>query len=256
MNNNIHQSASNMTIRSIFSKAWSLVHGSKAAIWNIAILIMLVSITLEWIVNRILGFNSQHTHYFTRYIMLPILTNLLIAPFYAGSVMVAIQRARGELVNVKSGYQFFHRYIPIAITMVIVGFISNLIVMIINIPALASTLGRSLPFFDIISVLFSVLIYTFFILSIPMVIDKQYTPGQALSASVILVKPHWFRVFVIFILTYLCLSIATILLFLGPTLKSSIIMIIGAVIFIAAMIWLLPFLFLLIGVIYHRLLDR
>jgi len=255
MNNDASISSSDISVTSVFSKAWSLVHGSKGAIWSVAVLILLIAATLEWITNRVIGIDIQHTHYAIRYILLPILTNLFIAPFYAGGVMVAIKRVRGESINIKSGYQYLRQFLALAITMIVVGLISNLLTMVINIPTIAFALGRSLPYFDIAAVLFSLAVYTFFILSIPMIIDKQYTPGQALLASPMLVKQKWLQIFLIFLVTYLCLFVLLIPTFLGLILSNSTLMLIGSVIIIAALIWLLPFVFLLTGVIYHRLVD-
>ena len=244
-----------ITVTSVFSKAWSLVHGSKGAIWSVAILIILIAGTLEWLFNRIIGINLQNAHYFIRYLMLPIITNIAIASFYAGSIMVAIKRTRNESVDRKTGFQYFHQFVPIAITLVIVGLIGNLFTMIVNIPAIAHALGSFLPYLDLISVLFSLIVYTLFLLSVPMITDKQYTTGQALAASPMLVGPHWFRIFLIFILAYLCIFIVTIPTFIGLIFNSSIMTMIGGVIAIVAMIWLMPFLFLLVAEIYHRLVD-
>jgi len=242
-----------ISVIAVFSNAWKLVKGSKGPIWNVAILILLIAATLEWASNRMIDINLQHTHYFIRYITLPILTNILIAPFYAGAIMVAIHHTRGETINIKSGFQYFHRLIPILITVVIIGLVSSLLTMIINIPQIAYSLGKALPYFDLIALIFKLFVYSIFVLSVPMVIDKNYSPGEALATSVLIVKPHCLRVFAIFFTAYLCLFIILTPTFLGLILNNDTLMIIGSVINVFLLIWLLPFAFLLIGDIYHRL---
>lgn len=246
---------SEITISGVYKNAWSRLHGSKGAIWIVAILIILIAITIEYF-SKWIRTDSQTVHYWLSYIIVPIVVNLAIALFYGGSFMVAIKCARDEEINLRSGFQYRDRYWPAAIVMAIVGLISNLVVIIINIPPIAQAVGRRLPYFDLLGALFSLLVYAFFISSVPLIMDKNKGIGEALSESLQKVKSHWLRIFVIFFLAYLVLFLSYLPTVIGLAIGSNTLMLIGALIFVAILIWLLPFLFLLGGDIYHRLVDK
>jgi len=227
----------------------------KGSVWSIAIVIILIILTIAFISNFI-TIQKQALHYWLSYLIFPIILYLLIGPFYGGSFMVVIKRFRNEEVNIKTGYQYLHRYVATAITMAIIGLISNLISIIINIPAIRLSLGHGLLYFDLLGGLFSLLVYALFILSVPLVIDKNYSVGQALSESLKKVKSHWLRVFAILFLAYLILFILYIPAITGLVLHNGLLTLLGGVFFIVVLIWFLPFLFLLAGDIYHRLIDE
>lgn len=241
-----------ITIKSIYKDAWEKLHGSKKAIWAIAIVNLLIILTIAYFANAI-ATQSQSLHYWLSYIIFPVALYLFIGPFYGSSMMVAIKHLRGEPVTIKTGYQYLHRYIPVAITMAIIGLVSNIISIITNIPSIAETLGPSLPYFDLLSGLFSLFVYVFFLLAIPLIMDKNYKVGQALRESLKKIKSYWLRACVIFLLAYLILFVTYIPAIAGLVLHSTIVTLFGGAFFIAILIWFLPFLFLLAGSIYLRL---
>lgn len=244
-----------LRIRNTFKNAWSRLHGSKKSIWSIAVLVILISATIEYFSKWLFLVDSTAFHYWARYIIVPIIMSLLIGPFYGGSLMVAIQCARGESINIKSGYEYFHRYSQAAILMAIIALASNLMVIILNIPSVAESVGLSMPYFDLLGALFSFAIYSLFVLSIPLAIDKNKSVSESLIESIKIIKPHWLRVFFIFFLAYLVLFIFYVPIVLGLSFSSATITIIGVSVFVFFMIWFLPFLFLLGGEIYHQLVD-
>lgn len=243
-----------ITISGVFNSAWKKLRGSKLSIWSTAIVMVLLAITIAYISNKIKT-QSIMLHFWLSYIFFPILLYFLLGPFYGGSLMVAIKRFRDEPVNMKTGYQYLHRYIVLGITLAIIGFLSNLVSIVINIPVIRDSIGSGLPYFDLLSGIFSLLIYAFFVLSVPLIIDKNYTIGKALSTSLVKIKSHWFRVFLIFFFAYLILFLIYIPAVLGVVLHSSLLMLFGVLFFAIIAIWFLPFLFLLGGNIYHRLID-
>ena len=92
-------------------------------------------------------------------------------------------------------------------------------------------------------------------LSIPLITDKNKSPIQSLLRSFKLVKTCWFRVLVILLIGYTFIALA-----MAPTLLGLIVhpwvIVLGIAIFVVALMWLLPFLFLLEGVIYSKLVDQ
>ena len=249
---------SSLTIGSVLNEAWSLVKGSKWPIWAIMLGLIAVAALLQIMQFTIFGDDPKHLSYMARYLYFPIITNAIIAPFYAGTIMVAIKRARGEQVSAGSGYQYCNRYLPTATVMVVVAFIASLGIIIINVPTVLQTLEqtRTLFFFALLLALFfSVLVYTFFLLSIPLTVDKKYNPSQAMANSILWVKPYWFKILLLFIIVDFYIIAAAIPMYLGMLFMNTIIMFIGICLFLLALVWLAPFLFLIQGVIYHKLVD-
>ncbi|MCB1827243.1 MAG: hypothetical protein KDH94_02375, partial [Coxiellaceae bacterium] len=149
-----------ITISGVYKNAWSRLHGAKGSIWSIAALMLLISLTIDWSVGFI-RVDSITTHFWLAYVVIPAVTAAIIAPFYAGSFMVAILRARNEPINLRTGFQYKPYYLKVAVTWVIVTLLSELMLTIINIPAIANATGTALPYLDLIGYLFWLVLNTF-----------------------------------------------------------------------------------------------
>jgi len=251
-NNN---SATAVYISNTFNTAWSKLSGAKAPIWSVAITFVFLGALIEWLTQRYLTAENGTVLYILRYAIIPILTNLCIAPFYGGSLMVAIQHVRGQSIHLLSGYRYFQYYIPTAICMVIIGFLSNLAAMIINLPPLASLFGSKLPYLELAAGIYSLVIYALFLFSIPLVLDQHYKVSTALITSVKRAVPYLPKIIILFLLAYLFVFLATIpaLIALGLE-KWAFLKLIGSLFFIAVLIWLLPFFLLLCAELYQRII--
>lgn len=238
----------------IIGQAWELVSGSKWPIWAIAILIGVVSIVLQVIIAYIFRIDMKAPPMVYQYLILPCINSIVIAPFFGGAVMVGITRARGKTIGPKLGYQYFGKTLPLMITMLIMALLANIINTIVHIPAIAIPLGFQAGWLNLIAAIISILVYVFLFLSVPFVIDKDLAPLTALKMSFEVVKHCWFKVLILFILVYLFFLIAMIPLFIG-TLIHPYARLLGAAILIGALIWLIPFAFLVEGVLYHKLVD-
>lgn len=243
------------TISGTLNEAWSLVKGSKGSIWCVTLVIAIVASCLQLITHYLLGIDTKAGASLSTQILLPIVINLLIAPFYAGALMIAIKRARHETVTVGTGFQYFTHYVNVAITMVIVAFIASIPALVINAPGMMPEPGATKGLLSILGGLLSTLVYTFFLLSVPLVADKNHSPKQALSQSIKLISPHWFKVFALLLISYLFILIIAIPFLIGMLLLHNIVILFGAIILLIGVVWLVPFLFLITGNIYHHLVD-
>jgi hypothetical protein len=245
-----------LSIINTLKSAWTALEGTKMPIWSIAVLFILITATLEWVTNWIIHFDSQQHHYWVNHIIIPVITNFCVAVFYGGGIMVAIHHKRKTIINLKTGYQYLHRFWPAAAAMVIIGFLSNLMTIFINIPAIAQKIGQRLAYFDLTSTLFSLIVESIFILSIPLIMDKNQDTKTALLHSLKITKPHVIQIFFLLLLTYLGLFLSALPMIIGVSFNHPTLLTIGTFFFVAAMIWLLPFLFLVTGEIYHQLVDK
>lgn len=237
------------------NQAWKHIKGAKLAIWLVVICMILISTLLNLLVYSLFGIDEMHTPYWIRFILMPILSNVLVAPFYAGAVMTAIQHIRGEKTVPASGFFYFKYYLPLAIALIIITFIASIGMMIINIPTVAASFGKNISWLEGLAALYSTIIYTFFILTIPLIADKNKQPFKAMRASFNLVKPHWLKVFAIILISYFVILLFTVPLFLGISFMKTLAIIIGGIILIGAAIWLIPWIFMIQGMIYHLLVD-
>ncbi len=244
-----------LRVGKILNSAWEQVKGVKWPIWVVAIVVGVAAIAIRLILDKLMGVDLKHPEFVNNIIIIPIIMNAIVAPFYAGMLMIAITRARGESPRVKTGFQYFHKWIPLGITLVVTSLIGSIPYIIVNIPGFISGSPEIKAIADLIAMILALIIYVLFLLSVPLVADKDKSPGQAISTSVKLVAPHWLKVFVAVLIPYVFVLIIIIPLILGFAFSSMLLLALGYIIFIVALIWLLPFLLMVLGTIYHRLVD-
>lgn len=246
---------STFTIKSVLGTAWHLVKGSKWAIWLPSLAIAATSVSVQFILHSILKIDPNYPPTFFEFLLLPLITNIMIAPFFAGAFMVAIRRARGEKINKTTGYRYFSRTGSLMLILALITIFSNTLLYVANQSHVIVFFQGHNHLLQMAAGIISALVCVFFILSIPLVADKQERPFQALAHSAKLIKPRWFRVSMILLVGYVLMLIAMLPTLIG-LLTHPLIIALGLIIFVVILIWLLPFLFLLEGVIYHRLVDE
>jgi hypothetical protein len=106
-----------------------------------------------------------------------------------------------------------------------------------------------------INTLFSIFVNSFLFLSVAFAVDKTNSPFKALFVSFKTLRPHWSKMVGILIMQYVICFSTWIFLVLGAYYHSFILMGLGAIVVFVMQIWLLPFLFLMLGVVYHKLID-
>lgn len=244
-----------LTIRSVIDRAWPLTTGAKAPIWIVVLVTLSIAIIVNYIATLAFGLQPNQSHFYLDYIILPLITNILIAPFYTGSIMVAVRRARDEKVDPGTGFQYFTPYIYIVITVVIVGFISSCFVIFINHPSISAKIQDLKPIYTFLAGILSALIYAFLILSIPLVADKNYSPLTAIQKSIQLTSPVWYKIFLLILFGYLCIIISLIPCIIGLLLMNTYVIWLGIILTVIALVWVVPFLFLIHGVVYRMLVN-
>lgn len=246
----------NIHMTGTISESFSSLKGIKGYLWILIILMIAITALLNFISHDILKIDIKNPPFYFAYIVLPIITNIIIAPFYAGAIMVCVKHLRQEVINIKTGFSYFHLYFQLGLAMAIIGFLGSLFIVIMNIPALVTVLGQHKLWLDVVGGIYSLLIYTFFILTIPLIADKKYRPLQAMMESIKRVSHHWIKVLIIIILTYLIIVLCTIPLLIGVMLAHFYLVILGGVVLAILLIWVLPFLFMIQSMIYYKLTEN
>ena len=208
------------TIKDIFKEAWMLVKGSKL-IFNISLLLyILIAIVLQKLIS--LAINPQ-IYYASHDIIKAMLADEtqsllslpIIAPITAGIVMLGVKRSALKKITILSIFNYY-------------------------------TITWSLVFASILVSLTTFMGFIFFILpgiylavafsfTTPLIVDKQFGVLKAMKTSLLAVHKKWFKFFTIYA-SLVIMVLLSIVFTLGITL-----------------IWLLPFIFIVNGILYKRI---
>lgn len=247
-----------LDVRENLAQAWRLLKGSKAPLWSTSLGWIAVAgaiLLFAWFVSFLLptriAFNPLTLLSLTWVIL------LITAPLFAGVNMVAIKRARGEPVTLRTGFQYFDQWLPLAGAFLLISLIIAALIFIFSAflnfavfrflnPEVLNRGGPTLILSLSTSLLFN-LISALVIFVIPLVADRKLPVFQALTLSLQISKKNWIELFKLLILFY-GLNLLTLLICEVPY--------IGLFCYIVINIWLFPFIFLNIGIAYHKLVDR
>lgn len=227
--------------------AWRLTKGSKTALWTASfawVAIAAVILLFAWLMRLFIP-PAIALHPLT----LLSLTWIIIAvtaPLFAGMNMIAIKRARGESVLLRTGFQYFHQWLPLAGAFILIALISAAFILaftlvlnyLVWVPGLILTS---------ISVLLFNLIYALLIFVIPLISDQHLPVFKALNQSLSIAKAHWLKLFALLMIFY----VLNLLSLLACEIPYA-----GLICYIIISIWLIPFIFMNIGVAYHQLVDK
>ncbi len=239
-------------------QAWRLIKGSKISFWTVSlawIAMAAIVVLIGWRISLLLPPKFM-AHPLTLVSSSWIII-MLTAPLFAGMSMVAIKRVRGETVSAKTGFQYFRQWPSLALGFLIISIICALVIFLFNtlldqviLPMLSPALlqnwlpGMLLTFLG--TIIFNVT-YALLIFIIPLIADRQLPAFSALLHSVRIALRHWLKLFVLLIIFYL-LNLITLSLCEIPF--------VGLICYIVINIWLIPFIFLSMGIAYHQLIDR
>lgn len=207
-----------VSIGEIISEAWQKTKGNKVKFW---LAILLYAITLS-VVNLIIGNSAV---YFVFSLGLAesgvfILFGLVLLLFFcineslkAGILMLGIKIARDERVLPTEVFSHFNKLLPIAI-----------------VNGLVWTLIYAGYFLLIIPGIYLKVAY---MLAVPLVVDKNMGPWQAMETSRKAITKHWFS-------------------FFGLLLIGILLFILGALPLLIGLIWVLPLLSIAFGIVYRN----
>lgn len=246
-------------IRAILKQSYGLLYGSKWAIWIGVILLVLISTLTSAIIFLIAKQNPAH--YDTLHFISLLISTAISSPVLAALFLVGAKRSRGEVVHADIIISYFKRFIPLACAAVILFIIREITSGFVVLHPNQS------PYMIILAIL-TLIVSVFLMLTLPLVADKELNPFKAMITSIKKVSGHWFKVLLLvilmglgFILTYaitlgLCVLIihGVAMLLNTVALKAVLISIVSAVALIMS-IWLVPYCFVVSGVMYHELVD-
>lgn len=256
------------SVRGTLHDAWKSVHGAKAALWAISGVTLGVGFGVMFIVAMILGFvffgahpdfvHSPIVNFFFQSIA-AIAIYAVTAPFVSGIFMTAIKRARNETVDANSGFHYFKYWFQTAIALILVALIVLVVTGVFQYIGYAFHVTGSQMgffFFYVISALSSVVLLAFFLFTVPLVADQNKKAIAAIRHSYSVVKPHLLRMIVLMIAYYAVAFVTMLpaaLAFLCPL---AYVKILGSIASAVIAVWTVPYLHMIVGTAYHRLVDQ
>ncbi|MCK5524572.1 MAG: hypothetical protein KAI83_15685 [Thiomargarita sp.] len=202
------------SISDVLKEAWQKTDGVKGTFWG-AFIIAFIGIPVGIIViiiaiSLLLGMPVEIFQLILY--LVQIVLYIVLLPFIVGIIMIAVRRSVELPVRFSIIFDYFGYTIPI----VIAFFLTNLL-MIIGLMAL------------IIPGIYLLIAYLF---TLPLIVEKNLGPWEAMEASRKAVTHHWFKVFFTIIIMHIIVIISAIPLGIG-------------------LIWTLPMIFNVHGILYR-----
>lgn len=200
----------NWTIAEVMAEAWQLKNGFKSTYWGA----LLLYTTVAMVISGVFEFVGSGSTIMK--IISQLVSGLVGYPLWVGLMMIAIKHSVGTPTDVSMIFAYYPKTIPI--------FLNYLLMMVLVL------IGLSLLVLPGIYLAFA---YT---LAMPLIVEKNLGPWDALEASRKAITPCWFRTFGLFFVSSIILMISALPIGIG-------------------LIWTVPFLALVMAIVYRNLIG-
>lgn len=207
-----------LSMGSVLSEAWAKTSGAKWTI-HLALVIymavyLLVGFGIPMIIGFIFGASEGSFGYDILVMAVSIAAAAISLPMGMGLFMIGLRRSLDAPISANSVMEFFHKTIPLFITMLIMYIMILLGLLLLVIPGI-----------------YLMIAYYF---AAPLVVEKGLSPWQALEISRKAVTRRWFSIFFIFFVLTLIVGLSAIPLFIGT-------------------IWTIPMAVIVYGIMYRNM---
>lgn len=218
----------NLEVSKLLKEAWNITRSSKLSInlglWSIFGLGLLVTMIYASFTGGIDSLVEDQQSV----LFLNLLLIMLIWPLLAGVEMMGIYHAVGIKTRSTHIFSFLKRGSFVAITATFIWMIVNLGMFLFVIPGVFAAVVTSL--------------------AIPLVIEKNLTPFQAIWVCMRAMSFQWYKVFCIYLLMFIMLTVLAIPLAAQQAGSFS-----GLIVFIAGMCYLAPWFYNVKGLMYREM---
>ncbi|WP_371379050.1 hypothetical protein [Thalassotalea aquiviva] len=211
---------------SVLKEAWTLTKTNKQPIISGLLLVLLIGMILSFFAFEYMGGAEAVIADPQKQWIINLLATVVLYPFIAGVEMMGVSHSVGIKTRTGFVFAFLKRSAFIALAAVIVSSLTSLGFYLI-LPGIYLTVALSL--------------------TIPLIIEKQMSPVQAIILSLKATRFEWFNLFKIYAMLFalLCLSILP-WAFGVPS-------IIAMPLFCVAMLWLAPMFYNVKGILYREI---
>ncbi|MFN2366607.1 MAG: hypothetical protein ABR523_09140 [Desulfurivibrionaceae bacterium] len=200
-------------IMGIIGEAWSRTSGTKGPVWAAILLALLAAAAFSIAVTSISSIIGGGPLAAGLEGAARLTISIAGYPFMAGLLLLAIRRSVGLPINYKLAFSCFRLMLPIVIAYILTSILTFIGFFLLVIPGIYLSVAYALV--------------------IPLIIDKEMSPWQAMEASRKGVQRHWFKVFGLYIVMSIICFISAIPMGLG-------------------LIWTVPMFFMVNGILYRE----
>lgn len=216
------------SIGDTLSEAWSKVSGRKMSFFLAGLLYFVATIAISFVLQLVLGIlgfgavnlagatpdNTGITALIAGALLAPLIISALVYPMVGGIMMMGIKSAVDAPINPGMIFQQFGKIVPIFLCYLLMTILIIIGYLLFVIPGIYLTIAYAL--------------------AIPLIVEKDLGPWQALEASRKAITKRWFTVFFLFLLLGIIMVLAMIPLMIG-------------------FIWAAPLMAIVIGVMYRNM---
>lgn len=208
-----------LSIGEILGEAWRRTKGNKGTIWLAILLYIVAFAAVSFVAGMLTGYSAfdieqQVNASMTSSLLYNVIVNVVAGPLMAGMMMIGIKIARDEKTSPTEIFAHFDKLLPLVVASILM------------------TILMMLGF--ILLVLPGIYLMVAYMLALPLIVDQNLGPWQALETSRKAITKHWFGFFG-FLIVCLLLYIA------------------GALPLLIGLIWVLPLLSIAFGVVYRNI---
>lgn len=208
----------NFSISDVLGEAWRRTKGTKGLIIGGFVVFYAAMFAATLVLNLVFGLFGALTGGGMGFMIISsiisMLATVLAYPFLAGINMIGIRQAAGQPLQFNEIFNHFDRTVPVVITVLLMTLLSIIGYALFVIPGIYLSIA--------------------YLLAIPLVVERGLSPWQAMEASRKAISQHWFKVFGLFLLLGILLSLSAIPLGIG-------------------LVWTLPMMIVAIGVLYRTI---
>lgn len=200
-------------IMEVIREGWQRQNGMKGTTWLALLLYVAVMVALGFVQAMVLAAAGTDPNSAG---VLALATQLVVTvvswPMYAGLMMIGINRSVDLPLRATMVFGYFGSIVAIAIAMILVSIFTVIGFLLLIVPGIYLSIAYSM--------------------TLPLIVEKRLGVWEAMESSRRAVSKHWFKYFFTMLLMSLIAAVSAIPLFLG-------------------LIWTIPMMFAVIGVLYR-----
>lgn len=205
-----------VAIGDTLNEAWARTKGNKGTVWLGMLFYILAYAAIYIVAMMITGqsLTSPEANTGIGYVISEIIIVAAAAPLIAGMVMIGVKIARDEPVSGSEVFAHFDKALPLAIGMILMYLLVAIGFLLLILPGIYLLIG--------------------YLMMIPLIVDKNLGPWQALETSRKAITKHWFPFFGFMIVMFLLYVAGFLALVIG-------------------LIWAIPTLSIAYGILYRNM---
>ncbi|MBN8429778.1 hypothetical protein JF535_02820 [Microbulbifer salipaludis] len=205
-----------VAIGDTLSEAWAKTKGNKGTVWLGVLLYFVASVAITIVAALVTGqsLTEPDTNVGVGSIVSDLIVMVAAAPLAAGMIMIGVKIARNEAVSGTEVFAHFDKILPLALGMILMYLLIGIGFILLVLPGIYLMVG--------------------YLMMMPLIVDKNMGPWQALETSRKAITKHWFPVF-------------------GFTIVMLLLYIAGLLALLIGLIWAIPALSIAYGILYRNM---